>query len=62
MAVKFEDLEKSELVIDEIYCGGTAPNMSAEVLNKLMLCSNSGGFRQVKDKNGTVPFFKPSHL
>lgn len=54
MAIKFEDLEKAELVIDEIYCGGSAPNMGAEVLNKLMLCSNSGGFRQVKDKNRKI--------
>ena len=56
MAVKFEDLEKSKLIIDEIYCGGAAPNMSAEVLNKLMLCSNSGGFRQVKDKKGEYAY------
>lgn len=56
MAVKFEDLEKSKLIIDEIYLGGKAPNMSAEVLNKLMLCSNSGGFRPVKDKNGKYAY------
>lgn len=51
MAVKFEELNESKLIIDEIYCGGMEPNMSAEVLSKLMLCSNLGGFRQVKDKN-----------
>lgn len=39
MAIDFKDLERSNLVIDEIYCGGTVPNISSEVLNKLMLCS-----------------------
>jgi len=56
MAVDFKELEKSDLVIDEIYCGGTVPNMSSEVLNKLMLCSNSGGFRQVKNKDGQYAY------
>lgn len=56
MAIDFKDLERSDLVIDEIYCGGTVPNMSSEVLNKLMLCSNSGGFRQVKNKDGKYAY------
>lgn len=56
MAVKFEKLDESKLIIDEIYCGGTAKNMSAEVLNRLMLCSNSGGFRQVKNKDGEYAY------
>lgn len=56
MSVKFEDLEKTNLIIDEVYCGGTVPNMSSEVLNKLMLCSNSGGFRQVKNKKGDYAY------
>lgn len=56
MAIDFKDLEKSDLVIDEIYCGGTATNISSEVLNKLMLCSNSGGFRQVKNKDGKYAY------
>lgn len=56
MAIDFKDLERSDLVIDEIYCGGSVPNMSSEVLNKLMLCSNSGGFRQVKNKDGKYAY------
>ena len=56
MAIDFKDLERSDLVIDEIYCGGTATNISSEVLNKLMLCSNSGGFRQVKNKDGKYAY------
>lgn len=56
MSVRFEDLEKSNLIIDETYCGGIAPNMSSEVLSKLMLCSNSGGFRQVKNKEGKYAY------
>ena len=56
MAIDFKDLERSDLVIDEIYCGGTVPNMSSEALNKLMLCSNSGGFRQVKNKDGKYAY------
>lgn len=56
MAIDFKDLERSDLVIDEIYCGGTASNISSEVLNKLMLCSNSGGFRQVKNKDGKYAY------
>ena len=56
MAIDFKDLERSDLVVDEIYCGGTVPNMSSEALNKLMLCSNSGGFRQVKNKDGKYAY------
>lgn len=56
MAIEFKDLEKAKLVIDEVYCGGPASNMSAEVLSKLMLCSNSGGFRQVKNKDGQYAY------
>lgn len=57
MAINFKDLERADLVIDEIYCGGAVPNMSSEVLNKLMLCSNSGGFRQVKMGNMLIVFY-----
>lgn len=56
MSVKFEDLEKANLIIDETYCGGTAPNMSSEVLSKLMLCMNAKGFRPVKDKKGNYAY------
>jgi hypothetical protein len=49
MEVQFDDLEKSDLIIDCIYKGGTVPNMSSEPLHKLLpKCENSGGFRKVK--------------
>lgn len=56
MSVKFKDLRESELIVDEVYCGGSETNISSEVLNKLMLCSNSGGFRPVKNKNGEYAY------
>jgi len=43
----FDELESADLVIDAIYKGGTAPNMSAEPFHKLIpRCENSGGFRK----------------
>ena len=56
MSIEFKDIEKSKLVVDETYCGGIANNISSEVLNKLMFCSNSGGFRQVKNKKGEYAY------
>lgn len=47
MEVQFTDLEKADLVIDCIYKGGAAPNMSAEPFHKLIPgCENAGGFRK----------------
>ncbi len=45
MFVKFEELKKSNLIIDTVYKGGNNGNMSDEVLSKLMRCRNSAGFR-----------------
>ena len=54
MEYAFEDLEKADLVIDAIYKGGSAPNMSAEPFHKLLPnCENSGGFRKVLRKDGS---------
>ena len=46
--VKFQDLKKSNLLVDTIYEGGTTGNKKSEVLSKLMHVSNSGGFRKCK--------------
>lgn len=47
MEYLFDELENADLVIDAIYKGGTAPNMSAEPFHKLIpRCENSGGFRK----------------
>lgn len=54
MEYAFEDLEKADLVIDAIYKGGLAPNMSADPFHKLLPnCENSGGFRKVLRKDGS---------
>ena len=50
MAVRFEKIKSANLVIDEIYYGGVEPNLSSEVISKLMGCGNSGGFRTVNNK------------
>ena len=43
----FDELESADLVIDAIYKGGIAPNISAEPFHKLIpRCENSGGFRK----------------
>lgn len=53
MEFKFEELEQADLVIDAIYKGGTASNISAEPFHKLLPnCENSGGFRKVLRKDG----------
>lgn len=51
--IGFENIYKSNLVVDALYKGGNNGNMSDEVLSKLMMCENSGGFR----KRGSInPF------
>lgn len=51
MEIQFDDLEKADLIIDCIYKGGSAPNMSAEPFHKLIPgCENSGGFRKNLEK------------
>lgn len=54
MEVQFEDLDKADLLIDCIYKGGSAPNMSAEPFHKLIPgCENSGGFRKKLREDGS---------
>ena len=54
MEVQFEDLDKSDLIVDCIYKGGTAPNMSAEPFHKLIPeCENAGGFRKRLRQDGS---------
>lgn len=44
--VEFEELSQSNLIVDALYKGGNNGNISDEVLSKLMMCENSGGFRR----------------
>ena len=54
MEVSFEKLDKSDLVIDCVYKGGTAPNMSSEPFHKLIPgCENAGGFRKKLREDGS---------
>ena len=54
MEVEFEKLEKSDLIIDCIYKGGTVPNMSSEPFHKLIPgCENAGGFRKKLREDGS---------
>ncbi len=54
MVVQFDDLEKSDLYVECVYKGGTAPNMSAEPFHKLIPdCENSGGFRKRLRQDGS---------
>lgn len=54
MEIQFDDLEKANLVVDCIYKGGSAPNMSAEPFHKLIPgCENSGGFRKKLREDGS---------
>ncbi len=50
MAIEFKNIKNSNLIIDEVYYGGVEPNMSSEVISKLMKCGNAGGFRTVNNK------------
>ncbi|WP_022778305.1 restriction endonuclease [Butyrivibrio sp. AE3009] len=54
MEVQFDDLDKSDLILNCIYKGGKAPNMSAEPFHKLIPeCENSGGFRKRLRQDGS---------
>ena len=50
--VPFDQLSTADLVVDAIYEGGTLKNAGDDPLNKLLSCSNSGGFRYVGSLNG----------
>lgn len=54
MEVQFYNLDKSDLFVDCVYKGGTAPNMSAESFHKLIPeCENAGGFRKRLRQDGS---------
>ena len=54
MEVQFSNLEKSDLVVDCIYKGGSAPNMSSEPFHRLIPgCENAGGFRKKLREDGS---------
>lgn len=54
MEVEFDDLEKSDLIVDCIYKGGKVSNMSAEPFHKLIPgCENAGGFRKKLREDGS---------
>ena len=47
--VKFQDLDKSNLIVDTIYEAGTTANLGSEVLSRLTHVANTGGFRKCKN-------------
>lgn len=54
MEIHFDELEKADLIVDCVYKGGTAPNISAEPFHKLLPgCENSGGFRKKLREDGS---------
>lgn len=54
MEVEFDNLENSDLVVDCVYKGGSASNMSAEPFHKLVPgCENAGGFRKKLREDGS---------
>ena len=57
MKISFDDLKKSDLIVDCIYEGGIKPNISSEVLSNLLPgCGNIGGFRKVKRADNSGKF------
>ena len=50
--IKFQALERSDLVVDAIYESGSWKNIKSEPLNKLLGCGNAGGFRSVGSIKG----------
>ena len=54
MEVQFDELDKSDLIVDCIYKGGSVSNMSAEPFHKLIPgCENAGGFRTKLREDGS---------
>lgn len=51
MRVKFSGLYDADLIVGNVYEGGTKGNVSDDVISKLMKCENSGGFRKVGKTN-----------
>lgn len=60
--VKFQDLDKSNLLVDTIYEGGSASNLSSEVLSKLTHVGNSGGFRKCKKSVNGKKINEPAYV
>jgi hypothetical protein len=60
MEYQFKDLETADLIIDAIYKGGAASNISAEPFHHLFpKCGTSGGFRKVNRADGSG---KPAYV
>ena len=54
MEIEFDKLGTSDLIVDCIYKGGNASNMSAEPFHKLIPgCENAGGFRKKLREDGS---------
>jgi hypothetical protein len=54
MEIEFEELDKSDLIVDCVYKGGTVSNMSGEPFHKLIPgCENAGGFRKKLREDGS---------
>lgn len=54
MEVPFSELKTADLVVDCIYKGGSAPNMSSEPFHLLIPgCENAGGFRKKLREDGS---------
>lgn len=52
--IPFENLSTADLVVDTLYEGGKISGKGSEVLSKLLPgCSNAGGFRKVKRRDGS---------
>ena len=50
--IPYEQLQSAELIVDTIYKGGTADNISDEPIHLLFpKCGNAGGFRKVRRKD-----------
>lgn len=60
--IEFQDLDKSNLIVDTIYEGGSASNLSSEVLSKLTHVGNSGGFRKCKKSVNGKKINEPAYV
>ena len=60
--IEFQDLDKSNLIVDTIYQGGTISNIKSEVLSKLMHVGNSGGFRKCKRSVNGKKINEPAYV
>ncbi|HBX87739.1 MAG TPA: restriction endonuclease, partial [Marinilabiliaceae bacterium] len=44
-SIEFDDLYQADLIVDALYKGGSASNLSSEPISKLLPCGNQGGVR-----------------